>query len=280
MWRGETNLRGKTVFLRAEQGLGDTLQFVRYAPLVAELGAKVILGVQKPLRALAATVPGVSLVCSDDDPLPGFDFYCPLLSLPLAFGTELATIPANIPYLWPLQERLAQWRDRMPANGRLRIGICWAGSSLARQRSQPFNTARTVCKAAFRSQSRFHQRAERGQRSRCRDSARARRASARPATSPILPTPPRSWRCSILWSASTRPLRISPAPWARRLRSWCRSRRIGDGCSIAPTARGIRACAFFGQATIGDWGVPLERVQQELADVARRPLPQQAKACG
>src|ERR1051326_2091478 len=101
LWRGDTDLNGKTIFLLAEQGLGDTIQFVRYVPLVVERGAKVLLGVQKPLRLLATSVPGVSLVRPDGEPLPDFDTYCPLLSLPLAFGTELATIPANIPYLRP-----------------------------------------------------------------------------------------------------------------------------------------------------------------------------------
>ena len=69
--------------LLAEQGLGDTVHFVRYAPLVAALGARVILDVQAPLRAVAATVPGVALVLGDGEPLPQVDFHCPLLSLPL-----------------------------------------------------------------------------------------------------------------------------------------------------------------------------------------------------
>jgi ADP-heptose:LPS heptosyltransferase len=78
---------------------------------------------------LAATVPGIAQVVSDGEPLPQFDLYCPLLSLPLAFATELATIPANIPYAWPLETRLAKWRGRMPDQGRVRVGLCWAGST-------------------------------------------------------------------------------------------------------------------------------------------------------
>jgi len=97
-------------------------------PLVAALGAKVVLGVQSPLKAIAATVPGVSLVLGEGEPLPPVDFLCPLLSLPLAFQTELASVPANIPYLRPQDERLNKWRGRLPANGRPRIGLCWAGS--------------------------------------------------------------------------------------------------------------------------------------------------------
>ncbi len=129
MWRGEKDLNGKTMLLLAEQGLGDTIQFVRYAPLVAALGAKVIVGVPASLKTLVSTVPGVSLVLSDGEPMPGFDFHCPLLSLPLAFETELATIPANIPYLRPDRERVAKWNASLPGNGRLRVGICWAGNS-------------------------------------------------------------------------------------------------------------------------------------------------------
>lgn len=129
IWRGEEDLRGKTVLLLAEQGLGDTLNFVRYAPLIAARGAKVILGVQKPLKELAATVPGISGVLTDGEPLPDFDLHCPLLGLPGAFATELATIPANIPYLSPYRERIEKWRVRLPQNGRMRVGIVWSGNS-------------------------------------------------------------------------------------------------------------------------------------------------------
>jgi ADP-heptose:LPS heptosyltransferase len=73
-------------------------------------------------------VPGVSLVITDGEPLPEFDMHCPLLSLPLVFETELATIPANVPYVRPHQERIDKWRDRLPNDGRLRVGIVWAGN--------------------------------------------------------------------------------------------------------------------------------------------------------
>ncbi|MGO9700545.1 MAG: tetratricopeptide repeat protein [Xanthobacteraceae bacterium] len=129
MWRGEKDLHGKTVLLHHEQGFGDTIQFMRYAPLVAALGAKVLLGVQRPLAALALGVPGVAGVLSDGDTMPDFDLHCPLANLPPAFATELATIPANIPYLRPYAERVAKWQDRLPASGRLRVGISWAGNS-------------------------------------------------------------------------------------------------------------------------------------------------------
>jgi tetratricopeptide (TPR) repeat protein len=129
LWLGDAPLKDKTILLLAEQGLGDSIHFLRYAPLVAALGATVVLGVQSPLKTIAATVPGVALVVGEGDRLPPLDFHCPLLSLPLAFQTELATVPANVPYLRAPEERLAQWRERVPSNGRLRVGICWAGSA-------------------------------------------------------------------------------------------------------------------------------------------------------
>jgi hypothetical protein len=128
LWLGDAPLQGKTILLLAEQGLGDTIHFLRYAPMVAALGATVVLGVQAPLKAIAATVPGVSMVLGEGEPAPQIDFYCPLLSLPLAFKTNLTTVPANIPYLRPHDDRLARWRDRFPVSERLRVGICWAGS--------------------------------------------------------------------------------------------------------------------------------------------------------
>ncbi len=151
VWRGEKELHGKTILLIAEQGLGDAIQFVRYAPLIAALGAKVLLGVQRPVVDLLATVPGVAGVFGENEPLPEFDLHCPLLSLPLAFETELATIPANVPYIRAYEERIAKWRRRLPDDGRLRVGLCWAGTSAHsnnRRRSIPLQSFTAVLSAA------------------------------------------------------------------------------------------------------------------------------------
>ncbi|HEY1982750.1 MAG TPA: tetratricopeptide repeat protein [Xanthobacteraceae bacterium] len=147
LWLGEETLLDKTILLLAEQGFGDTINFMRYAPLVAARGATVIFGVQSQLKTIAATVPGVALALGAGEPVPSVDFYCPLLSLPHAFKTELATVPANIPYVRPDSERLAKWQDRLAANGRLRVGICWAGSNIHlndRNRSIPLERFATI----------------------------------------------------------------------------------------------------------------------------------------
>ena len=128
LWLGHEPLQEKIILLHAEQGLGDTVQFVRYAPLVARLGARVVLEVQPPLAALLSGIEGVSEVVGRGEPLPDFDVHCPLLSLPLAFGTELDTIPATIPYIAAPAVGVAKWRDRLGETTSPRIGIAWAGS--------------------------------------------------------------------------------------------------------------------------------------------------------
>ena len=114
---GSANLRlaNKTILLHAEQGLGDTIQFVRYAPVLARAGAKVVLEVQPELKELLATFDGVASVIGRGETLPPFDLHCPLASLPLALKTELSSVPAEIPYLRASEQRIARWRERIEA---------------------------------------------------------------------------------------------------------------------------------------------------------------------
>ncbi|HEV2334701.1 MAG TPA: tetratricopeptide repeat protein, partial [Stellaceae bacterium] len=128
LWTGE-DLAGRTILLHHEQGLGDTIQFMRYAPLVAGRGARVVLELQPALARLAAGFAGTMAVVPAGSPLPPFDFHCPLLSLPERFGTELATIPAAIPYLAPEARAKGQWRRRLGPEAGVNIGVVWAGNS-------------------------------------------------------------------------------------------------------------------------------------------------------
>lgn len=127
LWDG-SDLTGRTLLLHSEQGMGDTIQFVRYASLLAGRGARVVVLCQPELADLVATVPGVSQTVAVGDPLPDFDVHCPLLSVPFHVRTTLQTIPADAPYLAADPLRVAQWRDRLTpwANTR-RVGLVWAG---------------------------------------------------------------------------------------------------------------------------------------------------------
>ncbi len=126
-WLGVEPLAGKTILLHAEQGFGDTIQFIRYAPLLARQGGKVICEVQPELQQLLSGIADVTVFASGGS-RPAFDLHAPLLSLPLAFGTQPETIPAAAPYLAAPTDRVARWRERLPPAA-LRIGLAWSGSS-------------------------------------------------------------------------------------------------------------------------------------------------------
>ena len=136
LWDGR-ELDGRRILLHSEQGYGDVIQFVRYAPLVARRGGEVLLGCPPALTGLLARAPGVSRVAAGRAGLPSFDFHCPLLSLPAVFRTTQATLPAKVPYLTPPKEVFPIG----PAQaGCLKVGLAWAGDAKHkndRNRSMP-----------------------------------------------------------------------------------------------------------------------------------------------
>jgi len=125
-WKGEP-LEGARILIYAEQGLGDTLQFVRYVPLIAARGGQVILEVQPRLKRLFSGIEGACQVLSRGESLPDFTWQYPMVSLPLAFATEMGTIPAKTPYIYPNPALSETWRQRLQGDT-LRIGLAWAGS--------------------------------------------------------------------------------------------------------------------------------------------------------
>jgi tetratricopeptide (TPR) repeat protein len=129
LWSGEP-LAGQSILIHAEQGLGDTLQFVRYVPAVAERGGRVVLEVPVGLVRLVRTVAGASEVAAAGDPLPVFDCHCPLLSLPRVFKTDLATIPDTVPYLSVPAGVSAVWAERIAAAPGFKVGVVWAGTTV------------------------------------------------------------------------------------------------------------------------------------------------------
>jgi len=138
-WWDGSDLGGKTILLSAEQGLGDTLQFIRYAALVKERGARVIVGCPKPLARLLATCPGVDRVVTSGAELPPFDVQAPILSLPGLFQTTPATIPAPVPYLSADAASVERWRREVGSGREFQVAIAWQGNptNVDRQRAVP-----------------------------------------------------------------------------------------------------------------------------------------------
>jgi Flp pilus assembly protein TadD len=140
LWLGDVPVGGKTVLLHAEQGLGDCIQFCRYAPMVAALGANVVLEVPASLTALVATADANITVVAQGSALPAFDLHCPIMSLPRALHTSVTSIPAAVPYLYADPGLQASWQQRLGPRVRPRIGVVWSGSSVQaedRRRSMP-----------------------------------------------------------------------------------------------------------------------------------------------
>ncbi|MGW1421945.1 tetratricopeptide repeat protein [Bradyrhizobium manausense] len=128
LWRGDQPLNGKTILLHSDEGLGDAIQFARYAPMVAGLGAKVILEVEPPIQQLLGGITGVA-ECVGRSSTPAFDLHCPLGTLPLAFRTQLDTVPLAQGYLpAPPAGRVTAWDDRLGPHDRFRVGLVWAGN--------------------------------------------------------------------------------------------------------------------------------------------------------
>jgi tetratricopeptide (TPR) repeat protein len=145
-WSGEP-LAGKTILLYAEQGLGDTLQFIRYAAVLKKLGAKIVLECQRPLLKLSASYRYVDQLAADESDLPPFDFHLPLLSVPRVLKTTLETIPADVPYLFAEPELVARWHDRLASLTGFKIGINWhgrAGHVQAERRDIPLHHFATL----------------------------------------------------------------------------------------------------------------------------------------
>jgi tetratricopeptide (TPR) repeat protein len=140
LWLGSDEIAGRTILLHAEQGFGDTIQFCRYVSLVAARGARVILEVQRPLRRLMSGLltnglAGATEIVARGEPLPAFDVHCPLLSLPLAFGSRLESIPSATPYLRAPAQSVTNWKERLETERRPRIGLTWSGGPTLRHRS-------------------------------------------------------------------------------------------------------------------------------------------------
>lgn len=127
LWDGSP-LAGRTILLHAEQGLGDTLQLIRYAPRIKRQGATVVLECQKPLVRLLSRCAGIDQLLERGAPLPDFDVHSPLMSLPGLLGTTVANIPAEVPYIVPDQALVQEWASYLQTIPGFKVGIVWQGN--------------------------------------------------------------------------------------------------------------------------------------------------------
>ncbi|HEV2170938.1 MAG TPA: tetratricopeptide repeat protein, partial [Candidatus Binatus sp.] len=125
-WSGQ-DLQGKTIVLHAEQGFGDAIQFIRYAPMLKSMGARVLFDPFRGFDAISTSFDGLDEVLRDGN-MPDFDFHLPLLSLPRVFGADATSIPSRIPYLRTQPTYLDKWLPRIVAPGKVKVGIVWAGN--------------------------------------------------------------------------------------------------------------------------------------------------------
>jgi tetratricopeptide (TPR) repeat protein len=274
-WLGDAPIAGRTILLHAEQGFGDTMQFIRYAPLVARLGARVVLECPAELTRLLRNADGVDQIVARGDALPAFDFHCPLLSLPLAFTTELATVPANVPYLQSQPEQAAKWRGRLPQSGRLRVGICWAGSrehASDRGRSIPLDRFASILSASGLDFVSLQKEVSSAQGAVLRDHGVFQLGQEfvdfADAAAVIA-------MLDLVISVDTAVAHLAGAmgravalllPFSPDFR-WMLNRTDSPWY---PTMR------LFRQSILGDWDGVIERLREELAEVARRPVLQQS----
>ena len=129
LWLGDESIFHKTLLIYPEQGFGDYIQCIRYAALVEQLGAKVILEVPSRLLTLCSTLKGQPILIENGKPLPSFDYRCPVMSLPLALKTTVETVPAQIPYLYADDQRKKRWNEKLGNKTVTRIGLVWSGST-------------------------------------------------------------------------------------------------------------------------------------------------------
>jgi Flp pilus assembly protein TadD len=125
-WDG-SQLNGRRILIHPEGGFGDAIQMLRYVPLVAARGGKVLLGVPRELATLLENYPGVHELIPSQQTLPEFDVHCPMASLPRLFDTTVDNVPATVPNLYPPKDRVEYWKARLSTDTNLKVGLVWAG---------------------------------------------------------------------------------------------------------------------------------------------------------
>jgi tetratricopeptide (TPR) repeat protein len=143
-WTGSEEVAGRTLLVRAEQGLGDTIHFCRYLKRLADLGARVVLEAPPALHGLLSGLAGMSALIGFDDPVPAHDYHCRLMSLPHALGTTLETIPREVPYFKANEQKVLQWQQSLGPRAALRVGLVWSAGVRPEQPQLWYSERRNV----------------------------------------------------------------------------------------------------------------------------------------
>jgi len=267
-WHGE-ELAGRRILLYIEQGYGDAIQFVRYAPMVQRRGGAVILGCQPGLLRLFQRVDGLNeTFVTSGQPLPAFDLHCPLLDLPWIFNTDLQSIPATVPYLSADPALAGRWAGRLQTERRLKVGLAWAGRPAPiADRSVPLARLAPLADAAVR----FF--------SLQKEASAAEEARQGPPGLALT-----DWTGELSDFAETAALiqqldlvitidtAVAHLAGAMGKATWVLLRRFADwrwlldrsDCPWYPTMR------LFRQRTVGDWDGPVGQIAQALRDFTSR----------
>jgi tetratricopeptide (TPR) repeat protein len=268
LWHCDEDIRGKRILLYAEQGLGDAIQFSRYANVVSGEGATVVLEVPQALTQLLRSIEGAADVVAMGERSPRCDLRRPLMGLPLLFKTSLATIPAATPYLRADPERLAKWSAKLGPRARLRVGLAWSGgAALKNDRNRSIALAMLapllsvpvewIC---LQKEIRTPDRIEMEKRAALRQFADELEDFSDTAALIEL--------CDLVISVDTAVAHLAGAlakplwlllPFAPDFR-WLLDR---EDSPWYPTAK------LFRQSAIGDWAQPIERIHREVASLMR-----------
>jgi hypothetical protein len=282
LWLGDAPIEGKTILLHAEQGFGDTIQFVRYAPLVAARGARAILECQPELAELLRRVEGVAQVIARGAALPDFDLHCPLLSLPFAFGTLIETIPNGVPYLVPPLPCLQKWAQRIATIPSPRIGLVWAGNPTHyndRNRSVAVEVLKPVLSIGGLQFVSLQKHAAAADVARLKQFGNATHIGDELANFADTAAVLAMLDLVIAVDTAAAHLAAAMGKVVALLLPFSADFRWLVGRSDSPWYPTMR---LFRQTALGDWSDPVGRLHHELAAVARRPQQEReaAIACG
>ena len=272
LWTGAEDIKDKTLLLYIEQGLGDTIQFFRFARLAQVRGARVVLAAQRPLLKLLSGADHPVTLIAGDDPQPPFDYHIPLASIPLAVGMGVGDIPAGTHYLGCEPERVAAWREKIGDKG-FRIGIAWQGNEGilgSEGKSFPVAALEEIAKLPDVRLIALQKNAGAEQLKSLPPGMRIEQYDFDTGPDAFLDTAAMMQVCDLVISADTAPVHLAGA---LGVPTWVALKYVPDWRWLlarddSPWYPSLR---LFRQAAPGDWGALFRAMRDELMAAVRKP---------